>query len=388
MTTNPHQVYGTAIIIPTGGLTLAWTGTIRNTVTLVTQALSADATLTAGTYSPTDFMNHAAKKMRESIYAEMQTFPVFFTTLPATTTTVPFKVGLQAAGPSVTPGGTLLRVECATTGGALAGAGANPTDWTAFSIVNTSAPNWALLGMARISETRALTVSAGGFADDGRFQPRWLFVYRSYFRDTGNLRRWPSKTTEVYDDGTAAQYDFGTRNIFERDLTLVDQPQHIVGVPWHVGRFSAFGATRNLLQLLEVTESFFTSSISGTIKNLTNVTSPVYLRCNQWWARYYQESPTNTLGCFDVWPAAVVPTAGEPVWAMPESEAMIEEARRVGLLFRFAPIDSTGETSWTSEAYAFRTGANPRPQRRNSGNLFYSLDLPLMLVPNPELATP
>lgn len=382
---DPYQVLGTAVIVPTSTV-LTWSGVVKDSVGLDTQAISGSASLTAGTYSPLGFINHCAKQLRISIYNAMAAIPAFFTILPATNTTIPLKIGLQTAGPSVALGATLLRIECATTGGALNSG--NATEWQSFVLDNAPASAWGMLGLTRVSEERNLTVSAGGFADDGRFQPRWLFVFRSHFQESGPLRQWPAHTATVYDDGTVAQYQFGTRNVFENTLTLVDQPQHLIGPPWLVGHFSAFGATRNLLQLQTLTETYFTSSLSGTYKRTENLVSPAYLRCNGWWARYYQESPTDTFACFDTWPTSVVPTAGEPIQVMPESEALVEEIRRVGLLFRFDPVASSGMTAWVSQAYALRTGANPRPVRRAPGNLFYSVEIPLVLVPNPELTTP
>jgi hypothetical protein len=381
--TDPGQMLGTAITVPVGGLALPWSAVVVCS-SAHTQPISGTATLTAGTYEPLRFINHAAKKLRTSIYDAIVA-QAWFSIKPANAAAVPLKIDIQSGGAVPGVGTTVLRIQCASTGGALHSG--HSTSWQSFTLENAPISNWAWLGLARPGEDRALTIAAGGFADNGRFQPRWLFCLRAYFRDSGDLRRWPGHNTDVYDDGTVAQHSIGTRNLFDRTLVLVDQPQHIVGVRWEVGVFDDFGVSRNLLELQTLDETLFIDTTNAH-KRTTNLITPAYVWCNNWWARYYQESPTDTFACFDVWPDAVEPAVGEMIFGMPESEALVEEIRRTGLLFRYVPNDADGTTSKLAGAYALATGANPRPQRRGNGNLFYSLEIPLVWVPNPELAVP
>jgi hypothetical protein len=380
----PVQKLGTAVIVPAGGLALAWSSVVIDSA-LATQALSGTATLTAGTYSPDGFVNHAAKQLRASIRTAMALIPGWFTTLPVLAN-IPLQMGEPAAGLTEGVGATLLRFKCASTGGALHTGLA--TSWQSFSIVNTS-NNWCWLGLAYPGETRALAISAGGFDDAGRFQPRWLFVFRSSFQDSGDYPVYPGHYTYSLDDETAYQYSFGGGPVFNRDMSLRTQPQHIAGPPWVVGRFGSFGATRNLLQLQTVDETLFTG-ISNSYKRVDNLASPVYLRCGRWWARYRDESPTDTFRMLDVWPATISPKVGEPIQAYSEGMALLEEWKRVGLLFRYEPNDTLGTSTNLAKAYAPRSMGELAfiPERRAEGNLFYSLNLAMRLVNNPQLAVP
>lgn len=381
---NPQRMFGTAVIVPVGGLALNWSAVAIDSA-LATQAISGTATLTAGTYSPTDFINHCAKKLRTSVYDAICA-QAWFTTEPANAAAVPLKIGFPDAGVTEGVGQTVLRFRCASTGGALHSG--LSTSWQSFSINNANS-NWCWLGFAYPTENpRALTISAGGWDDVGRFQPRWLFVTRNSFQDSGDYAIYPGQYSYLLGDETVAQYSFGTPS-FARDMSIRIQPQHIAGPGWLVGRFSSFGATRNLLALDAPDETLFTG-ITNTHKRTDNLTSPAYLKCGRWWARYRDESPSNTFRCFDLWPTSITPNAGAPIEGCAELVVMKEEWRRVGLLFPFETVDSTGLTTHISKAYAPRSGGpwEIRPARVAEGNLYYNLDLAMLLVPNPQLATP
>lgn len=380
---DPILLFGNAVIVPTGGLALAWSAVARAS-DATTQALSGTATLTAGTYSPDGFINHAASKMRTSIYNAIAA-AAFFTTEPANAAAVPFKIGMPSAGPSFGVGATLLRVVMATTGGALKGGLA--TTWQSFSLVNTTS-TWCWLGLAYPAETRALSIVADGPDDTGRFQPRWLHFFRATFADSGDYPIFPGHFSEQYDDGTVAQYSFGGGPRYHRDMTLKTMAQHIAGPPWLIGRFSSFNSSvRNRLTYIAMDETLFTG-ISGTDKRSDYLTSPVYLQCGRWWARY-RETTGGYFHMMDLWPTSITPTAGNPVQAYSEAMAMVEEWRRTGLLFRFETLDQTAGIQWVSKAYApNRRGSwEIRPVRRGN-SLFYDLDLSMLLVQHPELATP
>jgi len=381
---NPHQILGTAVIVPTGGLSLSWSAVAVDSLS-ATQAISGSATLTAGTYSPWGFVNHVAKQLRASLFAVINA-TAWFSTKPASVAALPVQMGLPAAGPTDGVGQTLLRLKCASTGGALHTGLA--TSWQSFSLVNTN-NNWCWAGMAYPGETRALSISAGGFDDTGRFQPRWLFVLRSSFQDSGDDHAWSKFMSHQLGNNKVAQFTL-TNPQRSRVLSIRTQPQHIAGPSWLVGTFSTFGATRNLLALLSMDETLFTG-VSNTYKRTDNLAAPAYLKCGDWWARYRDESPTDTYRLCDVWPTSISPASGEPVEAISEAQALFLEWQRVGLLFRYEPIDETGLSSNIAKAYAPRAdsgGLAYRPQRVSQGNLFYSVDFPLLLNSNPALAVP
>lgn len=379
---DPILLLGNSVIVATGGLALAWSAVAIDSA-MATQAISGTATLTAGTYSPHEFINHAAKTIRTSIYTAIAA-QAWFTTEPVNAAAIPFQIGMPSAGPTTGVGATLLRIKCATTGGALHGG--LSTSWQSFSLVNTS-NNWCWLGLAYPGETRSLSVSGGGFDDTGRMQPRWLHFFRATFQDSGDYPVFASHYTRLLADDTVSQFSTGMPPVYYRDMTLVTLPQHIAGPPWVVGRFSAFGATRELLTYIARDETVYTG-ISGTSYRSDYLTSPVYLQCGRWWARY-RDISSSAFRMFDVWPSSITPTAGNPVQAYSEAYAMVEEWRRTGLLFRYEALDQTGGVQWIAKAYAPRqSGAwEVRPQRRGN-SLFYSLDLRMVLVPHPQLATP
>jgi len=384
---NPVRLFGTAIIVPTGGITLAWTATITNgtTTATLTSVDGADPVLTAGTYSPDGFINHCAKKIRASIYARMVAEAVI-TTEPANAAAIPFKIGIQSGGLVSGVNQTLLRITCSTTGGALIGGVA--TTWSNFTLVNTS-NLWCYLGFAYPGESRSLTISGGGIDDTGRFQPRWLYVTRNAIQDSGDRATFRGQYSRTLSDETISQYASGMGPVYDRDMSIRTQPQTMAGPPFLVGRFSAFGATRNLLTLQSVDETLFTG-ISNSYKRTDNLTAGAYLKCGRWWARYRDESPTDTFRCLDVWPTSIVPNVGEPIQVYPEIFAMIEEARRVGLLFVYEPVDSTGLSTFVAKAYCLRANGEILIQhnRTSEGNLYYNQDLLLRLVQNPSLAIP
>ena len=382
---TPYHLLGTAIIVPTGGLTLAWTATITDgtTTTTLTSADAADPVLTAGTYDPVRFMQHCANKIRASLFARLVA-DAWVVSEPSAATDLIVEVGVAN---TLTPGvGTNPLVITVSLDGSCSGP-AGVATISVFTLVNTS-NNWCWLGLAYPGESRSLTVSGGRVSEvSGRFQPRWLFCFRSTFRDTGDQPQSLMHVADILDDNTVSQYDFGAGPTWHRDLTLVDLPQHLAGPPWVVGKFSAFGATRELLALA-ADDSTLLANISGSHKATTNLATPAYVYSGKWWARYRDESVTDTYRCFDVWPSTRTPVAGEPIQVISEADALIKEVRRVGLLFVFEVSASTGTSLWISKAYALRTGANPVPIRRASGNLYWSLEIPLVLVPNPDLATP
>lgn len=380
---TPYICLGTSVIVPTGGIALAWSA-VAEATDLTTQALSGTATLTAGTYSPDGFINHCASKMRTSVYDAICA-AAYFTTEPANAAAVPLKIGTPAAGPNPVTGGTLLRFVMATTGGALKGGLA--TRWLSFTLVNTStAAPWCWLGLAYPGESRALAIVSDGPDDAGRAQPRWLFFLRASFQDTGDLITFPGQYAYNLGAGKVSQY--GVQEPRQtRTIRLVTQNQALIGPPWHISRFSAFGATRELLTYLAPDETLFTG-ISGVAVNTSYLTSPVYLRAGRWWARY-RDTTGGALRTFDVWPAAVTPASGHTIQAYSEGYALIEEWRRTGLLFRYDPIDSTGSTAWTWQAYAPDSIGEWKVDCARVGNsLFYTLELPCRLVEDPELAVP
>lgn len=382
------QVLGTAVVVPTGGLTLPWTCVLSDGVSTTTldSGDGADPVLIAGTYSPHALLNHVAKKLRASLFARMQA-DAWVTENGLVETDVVVQLGMPSAGAAAGVGATLLRIKV-DTGGVAEGPSTGSVVIQSFSLVNT-ANQWCWLGLARPGETRSLAIVGGGSVDDtGRFQPRWLFALRASYEEQ-YAQEHPGHYTELFDDGSVSQYSFGARASQFRTLSLNTLPQHIVGPPWQVGlSLGTFGATRNVLNLQTMTETLFTG-ISSVDRRTDNLTSPAYIACGGWWARFYETS-ANTFVAYDVWPAAKTPKVGEPIYVWPEAVALVEEWKRTGLLFRYSPKDSDGSTTWLAEALApAKQGAwRIEPRRRGGNSLYWSIDLPGLVVPNPELATP
>ncbi len=381
----PIILLGNAVIVPTGGLTLAWTAVLTDdtTTTSLTSADGADPVLTAGTYSPDGFINHVAKKIRASLYTRIAADA--WVIAHDTEENMTVQLGVPSAL-SVGVGPVPLSITIDPTANLEGPAGIARLQ--SFTLVNTTG-TWCWLGLAYPAESRALTITAGKVTlETGRFQPRWLHFFRATFTDSGDYPIFPGHYSEQYDDGTVAQYAFGGGPRYHRDMTLKALPQHIAGPPWLVGRFSAFsGGTRNLLTYIAQDETLFTG-ISGTDKRSDYLTSPVYLQCGRWWARY-RDTTGGYFRMLDLWPTAITPTAGNPIQAYSEAMAMVEEWRRTGLLFRFETLDQTAGVQWVSKAYApNKKGAwEMRPMRRGN-SLYYDFDLSMLLVQHPELATP
>jgi len=377
----PFIGLGNAVTVPVGGLGLAWSAVARAS-DATTQALSGTATLTAGKYSPDGFINHCAKKLRTSVFDAIVA-AAYFTTKPVNAAAVPLKIGMPSAGPSAGIGTTPLRFVMATTGGALKGGLA--TTWQSFGLVNTN-NNWCYLGLAYPNETRALTIVSAGPDDTGRAQPRWLYFVRASFTDTGDLITYPSLYSHNIGKGRVRSSSTVDPHQ-DRVIRLVTQSQAFLGPPWHIARFSTFGATRDLLTYLTLDETLFTG-ISGTDVNTSYLTSPVYLRAGRYWARY-RDTNSGNLRMMDVWPAGITPVSGQTIQAYSEGYAMIEEWVRSRLLFRFDPIDASGTTAWTWQAYAPNAKGEWRVSCDRVGNsLFYTLEMPCLLVEDPELAVP
>ena len=382
---NPYQAIGLAVIVPTGGLALVWSAVAIDSA-LATQAINGTATLIAGTYSPHGFIQHAANKLRTSIYDAIAA-QAWFTTEPANAAAVPLKIGVPSiitAGVGATP----LRITLATTGGALH-AGLS-TSWQSFTITNTAnAAPWFSLGLAYPGEARSLTVTGGGVDDTGRFQPRFLFFLRSSFDDSGDYPIYPNDRSIPLADGKADFHSTGTIQ-YHRDVRIKTAPQHIAGPAWPVGIFSAFvNSTTNRYSLTYAApdETLFTG-ISGTAVDTTYLATPAYIQAGRYWARYRDVSG-GSFRCMEPWPTDLTPVAGSPVQVYPEVLALLDEWRRVKLLFRYATVDVTGVTSWLAKAYVPRASGewNARAERRGN-SLFYDQLLPGVLVTDPELATP
>jgi len=283
-----------------------------------------------------------------------------------------------------------LRITLSSTGGALHSG--LSTSWQSFTLTNTSnAAPWSghTLGLAYPGESRSLAVTGGGVDDTGRSQPRWLFFLRSSFEDSGNYPVYPNDRSIALADRTGGLHKTGVVT-WRRDIRIKTAPQHIAGPPWVVGIFASFvNSTTNRYSLTygAPDETLFTG-ISGTAVDTTYLVTPAFIQSGRYWARY-RDVNAGSFRCMEPWPTDLTPTAGEPVQVYPEALALIEEWRRVGLLFRYATVDLTGVTSWLAEAYQPRASGewNARAERRGN-SLFYDQLLPGELVPNPGLATP
>jgi hypothetical protein len=387
-----RHTYGTAIVLDAAE-TLAYTAVVTAGGVDYTLDTSdgADPTLTAGTYDPVGFMEHVAKKLRASLFARLGAQPEIAGmggSPPSAATDLIVRLGIPDDNIVATPGGSLPELyldadmACSTAGG--------DVSLKSITLINTSGGAWSRTGLCNFGESRTLSVSAGVVSGDARFQPRWLFCFRAQRRDSEDYEEIPSMTSEPMGDGSAFTVIEG-KPVFFRDIALVHQRKRMTGPPKVVAHFSAFGATRNILNI-ETNDETLLRSMTGTYSRASDLDEPLYLRAGEYWARF-KETSSGNLVCYDAWPANLTPTAGSPIQAMSEGLAMVKEWVRSGLLFVYEPVDDDGTPGWLAKCYAPRPAQRGgpyrmAPQRRDDANSLFTLSLSGFLVTKPGLATP
>jgi hypothetical protein len=393
--TTPRHTYGTLVTLESSETrTLAWSCVVSDGVTTYTldSVDVADPVLTADSYSPEGFIAHVAKKLRQSLFDRLdgmaETQPGAGGTRPTAAGDLDVELGFPDA--NLVAGVNTSKLELWFDATPLAGAATanGALSLTSVSLVNTNGV-WSKTGLCTYGETRTVAASGGAVTITGRFQPRWWFCFRASRRDTGDYQEKPSVTSELMGDKSAFTVVEGVP-VFSRDIAIVNQRQNICGPPYVVGRFSAFGASRRLLDLQTYDETLF-RGMTGTYKRTANLSEGQYLFAGDWWARYAATSG-DQFQCYDVWPSTKTPYTGEPIQVLSEVEALIEEWLRVGLLFVYEPNDEDGSPTWISKAYAPRVqsrgGALQLPHQRRDAAALYTMNLSGFWVPNPGLATP
>lgn len=380
--TTPYQLLGAAVVLD-ATLTLAYTLTVGDggSSTTLDSSDAAHPTIAAGTYSPTDFLVACGKALRSSVFARLNA-DAFVTVKPAVATDIALAIGFDTVTPGV--GATLVRLQITSLGGAESASG--PLVPESISLINTSQA-WSPLGLCWAGETRIVAGSGERVVVDGRFQPRSLLVVRSSFDDSGDSETKP-RSTRLLADGSAYQWRPGLPSQRVRRLSFVNHNASIVGPPWAVGLFGAFGGGGRHLLSLQSRDETVLLNVSGLSLRQPALVSPAYLRLGGYWARYRQTTG-GALEAAEVWPSSVAPVAGEVVDAIPEALAWALEVERTGLLWRYEPDDDTGQTTYLGTPYALAaTGDLALTHTRRPRSTLYSMSLDLLRVPSPGSTAP
>jgi hypothetical protein len=378
----PYQMLGSAIVLDSA-LTLAYSLTAGDgsSSTTLDSSDAAHPTVAAGTYSPTDFLVAVGKALRSSVFARLVADP-FVAVEPATAADIALFIGFDAVTPGV--GATLVRLQITGLGGAESSAG--PLVPESLTLVNT-AQAWSPLGLAWAGETRTIAGTGERVVADGRFQPRSLLVVRSSFDDSGDSETLP-RETRLLGDGSVYQWRPGLPSRRERRLTLVDHAASVVGPPWAVGVWGAFGGSGRHLLSLQARDESVLLGVSGLSLRQDALPAATYLRVGGYWARYRQTTG-GALEAAEVWPSSAAPVAGETIEALPEALAWVLEVERTGLCWRYEPDDATGQTTYLGTPYALLArGELALAPRRRARSTLYSITLDLMRVPSPGSVAP
>jgi hypothetical protein len=385
---NPRQTFGTSVVIESSETrTLAWSAVVTDGVTpfALTSADVADPSLSAGEYSPHEFMVHVANVLRASIFARLVA-DAAVTAEPSAATDLDVQLGFPSANLIEGVGGPLPELwisddlACSTVNG--------PVSLVSLTLDNSNGV-WSKTGLCTFGESRTFNAANGGITATGRFCPRWFFLFRYARKDSGWQEEIPSLTSEPMGDGSSFVVTEG-EEVFYREVVITAQRLAMTGPPRVVGIFDSFGASRNILNLKTVNETLL-RGMTGTYSRTDELSSPAYLRCGKWWARY-KETSGNSFVCFDAWPSTITPTAGAPILVYSEASALVREWLRVGLLFPYEPIDSTGAPSWMAlpmSPQAKQAGGAYRIENQRTGRYpLFSVTLQGYAVTKPGLATP
>lgn len=394
-----RHAYGTAVTLESSeDREIVWSCVVDDGVASYTLDLNdvADPELTAGTYEgATGFVAHVAKKLRQSLFDRLdgmpETQPGAGGTRPTAVGDLTVELGFPAA--NLVAGVNASKLELYFDADPLAGAETVNGRLTLVSVtlVNTNGV-WSKLGLCTYGETRGpVAVSAGAVTITGRFQPRWFCVLKASKQDTGTVRGRTSVRSGILADGSGYLITSG-RTVSHRTLTWVNLPAVQASPDRIVGRFSAFGASRRLLDMQTLDETLL-RGMTGTYSRTSELEEGQYLYAGGWWARFHQlDGAEDTFECYDAWPANTTPKVGEPIRVLSELSALLEEWLRTKYLFVYEIDDATGVPDWIAMAYlpdAQGGEWRPDPVKHGSGFPLFSVGpMNCLLVTYPNLATP
>ncbi len=374
---TPHLLLMTAVVVPAGGLSLPYSLTISDTASTATldSTDGAHPTVAAGTYRPQRFLEACASALRASIFARLVA-DAFVTVEPAGVSSVTVTLGPASA--PLTPGtGTALLA--LTLGGSLGSGAGGPISITGISLLNASS-QWCALGLAWAAETR--TVSASSVT--GRFAPRWITVPRASFT-WSERQEIPGYSARLLGDGSVDVFTLRRPALRRYTLSLRDHLSTALGPALPISTFASFGGGRHVLNFQTVTGALL-SNVNLPTKKTDVVPVGAYLRVGGYSARL-REISGDAATLAEPIPSDVTVSVGEPVEWVSEVAQWHEESARAGLCFFGARDDESRGAAWLSPAYALdgEDGLTLAPVARSLSARMYSVDIPLLLVPRPDL---
>lgn len=373
--------FGTAVIVSSGDQ-LDYSCTITDGVS--NSVISDTIALTAGTYSPDGYLTHVGKVLRTSLFTQISGSSLS-TTDPPSEASVIVQIGIPDANVLTSPGATKVELFLGATGAT--GPGGAIT-YVSFSPVQGAGSVWHSLGIALPQVGRTFNASGGTITGTGLSQPRWIFVFRASINDFGDEERLPGLFGLPVGDGSTFVHDFG-RSARYREITIVDLPQKDTGPARPVAFFNTFTAVRSTFTVDSRDEAVL-RGMTGTLKDLSNLSDGDYLRIGDFWARFESEVSSNNLRTYDLWPTGLVLNTSEIVDAISDGQALIKEWIRTQKLFVYERNEGAGTSKWISRCYAPAQNGVYRieQRRRDNRNGRYSIDLSCVLNTNPGLTVP
>lgn len=383
MSTSPVRGYGTATVLDAPL-------EIRLSLDLVTdqqdqETLDAsDApylTLPAGVYSPQGLLLSVGHRVRQWIFDAVDGSPALVNNM-ASAAEVPFFLGLAGPLARLPLGGNRVRWEL--NGFLDATLNGEPVVVTSATLLNTNGL-WSLLGLCRPDEARTeMALGLDLLRIDGRYQPRWLYVTKASFRDTGDIRQ-PQEYQAVSFGKKVRTFRFGEDRV-TRDITLVDETPEFAGPDVVAGEFGAVQGQRWKVDFPAYDESTLLE-VEDTDRQPDLLTPHRYLRVGDFRARL-DAVTGDTVVLFEPLPSGEAPPLRSPLELVSEGQALLEEALETGYLFPLELNESTGAPRWTPKAYAPRSQEGSfllQPRIREQNLPYYSLEVPLLLRTDPEL---
>jgi len=383
---NPIRVFGIAIVLSANlEITMEITVSDGTTDFVFTTSLPS---LVAGVYSPHGWLAHLGKKIRQWLYDRIQA-TVGITTKPPAVTSVDVSVGFPSV--NLLPGAGLSlphlhigNLNCST--------GVGTVRIKQMKLDNTN--GWATkFGLTYADESgvskRAITPTFGQPLEaDGRFQPRWIYVARAHYKDTGDIEEKAAYITRSLADGSQSNYEWSEPQWY-RTIEIVTQQRDMTGPGFIVGKFSGFGSGRHLLNLQTIDETVL-YGMTGTYLRSDNLATPRYLRIGKTnYAVRFRQTTGNALECFEAIPSSYSPNAGDDIEVLSELHVTTLDWARTGKIFPYEVKESTGETSWISKVYGPNKEKEWRIDHEKPGRLpHFTMRFDMKRNNKPGLAVP
>lgn len=384
---TPKRVFGPSVVLD-ANLAMNVTAVVNDGVSDITLSGSA-GNLIAGTYPPHYWVEHGAKVLRQWLFDRLMAH-ASITVKPVSAASLDVAFGFP--DDHLIPGmnTTLMKIHIGTLG--IAATANGPARIKSLTIDNGN--GWAsMFGLARVDETggssRLITTTPPTALEaDGRYQPRWLYCVRASYRDTGDQEEKAAVFSDTITGGGLSFYEFGESE-FHRTIEVVAQQRDVCGPSLIVGRFSSFGATRNLLDLFATDETLLL--MSGTFKRTDQLVAGAYLRVGRtnYPVRFRQVS-SNTYVAFEKVISTAFPAVFNEVQVISELHALtLEWARAKGMLWVYEVIESSGQSSWIAKCYGPKVaGAWPIPHERVGRIPIFTMRFDLKLNSAPAISAP